>query len=374
MIGIDCDFPGGNIIAERIEGDTLVLCPDMRDTAGSWFYWAFRLRGAAGRRLAIRFSAHTPVGMRGPALSRDGGLTWQWSTEPFTTEGFTLTVPQGQDDLLVTFAPLYTQAEWERFLAGRAPEGGWQRHVLCQSRKGRDVEWLALGAPAETALHRVVFTARHHCCEMIANYVMEGIIDGILADDEPGSWLRCQAAFCCIPFVDKDGVEDGDQGKNRRPRDHNRDYVGESLYPETAAIRDFLPRWGGTRGIAAALDIHCPWIRGRNNDVIYQVGREAPENWREQTRFGQFVEGALRPGALPYRTADNLPFGQEWNTAANFSAGMSFSRWSAGLPGMRLPTSFEIPYAEASGVAVTADGARRFGSAVARALAAYLQA
>ncbi|NLF86754.1 MAG: hypothetical protein GX571_11685, partial [Lentisphaerae bacterium] len=93
MIGIDCDFPGGNIIAERIEGDTLVLCPDMRDTAGSWFYWAFRLRGAAGRRLAIRFSAHTPVGMRGPALSRDGGLTWQWSTEPFTTEGFTLTVP-----------------------------------------------------------------------------------------------------------------------------------------------------------------------------------------------------------------------------------------------------------------------------------------
>ena len=374
MIRIDCGFPGGNIIVERIEGDTLVLCPDMRDTAGSWFYWAFRLRGAAGRRLAVRFSAHTPVGMRGPALSRDGGLTWQWSTEPFTTEGFTLTVPEGQDDLRVAFAPLYTQAEWERFLAGRAPADGWQRHLLCRSRKGRDVEWLALGAPADTAAHRVVFTARHHCCEMIANFVMEGIIDGILADDEPGAWLRREAAFCCIPFVDKDGVEDGDQGKNRRPRDHNRDYVGESLYPETAAIRDFLPRWGGTRGIAAALDIHCPWIRGRNNDVIYQVGREAPENWREQTRFGQFVEGALRPGALPYRTADNLPFGQEWNTAANFSAGMSFSRWSAGLPGMRLPTSFEIPYAEASGVAVTADGARRFGSAVARALAAYLQA
>ena len=374
MIKIDSDFPGGNIVVERIEGDTLVLCPDMRDTAGSWFYWAFRLRGAAGRRLAVRFSAHTPVGMRGPALSRDGGLTWQWSTEPFTTEGFTLTIPEGQDDLRVAFAPLYTQAEWERFLAGRAPAGGWQRNVLCRSRKGRDVEWLALGAPADTAAHRVVFTARHHCCEMIANFAMEGIIDGILGADEAGAWLRRQAAFCFIPFADKDGVEDGDQGKNRQPRDHNRDYVGESLYPETAAIRDFLPRWGGTRGIAAALDIHCPWIRGRNNDVIYQVGREAPENWREQTRFGQFVEGALRPGALPYRTADNLPFGQEWNTAANFSAGMSFSRWSAGLPGMRLPTSFEIPYAEASGVAVTADGARRFGSAVARALAAYLQA
>ncbi len=374
MICIDRDFPGGNILVESIGDDAVILHPDMRDTEGGWFYWAFRLRGAAGRTLDVRFAPNTPIGMMGPAISADGGVTWRWGNESFTNDSFKLTVPADEDELLVAFAPLYTQSHLDRFLAARASVGGWQRHVLCRTRKGRDVEWLALGAPAETAAYRVVFTARHHCCEMIADYVMEGIIDGVLADDEAGGWLRRQVAFCFIPFADKDGVEDGDQGKNRRPRDHNRDYVGESIHVETAAIRGFLPRWGGTRGIAAALDIHCPWIRGRNNDVIYQVGREAPENWREQTRFGQFVEGALQSGALPYRTADNLPFGQEWNTAANFSAGMSFSRWSAGLPGMRLPSSFEIPYAEASGVAVTADGARRFGSAVARALAAYLQA
>ena len=105
MLKIDCDFPGGNILVERIEDDTLYLSPDMRDTAGSWFYWAFRLRGAAGRRLDIRFTAHNPVGMRGPALSCDGGLNWQWSREPFTTDSFTLTVPQGQDDLLIYGQP-----------------------------------------------------------------------------------------------------------------------------------------------------------------------------------------------------------------------------------------------------------------------------
>ena len=374
MIRVDCDFPGGNIIVERIEGDTLFLRPDMRDTEGSWFYWAFRLRGAAGRRLEIRFTAHKPVGMRGPALSRDGGLAWQWSAEPFTEDGFTLTVPAGHDDLRVAFAPIYTQAEWERFLAGRAPAGGWRRNLLCRSRKGRDVEWLALGAPPETAAHRVVCTARHHCCEMIADFVMEGIIDGVLGDDEPGAWLRRQVAFCFIPFADKDGVEDGDQGKNRRPRDHNRDYVGESVHVETAAIREFLPRWGGTRGIDAALDLHCPWIRGHYEIHIYQVGREDPGNWREQQRFGELIEARLTPDALPYRAADNLPFGEAWNKAANYSSGMSFSRWSSTLPGMRLPTSFEIPYSEASGVAVTPGGARGFGRAVARALADYLRA
>jgi hypothetical protein len=374
MIQIDCDFPGGNIVLERIEGDTITLRPDMRDTAGSWFYWAFRLRGAAGRRLTVAFSAHTPVGMKGPARSRDGGVTWRWSDEPFTTDRFTLTVPADDDGLLVAFAPLYTQAHWDRFLASRAPAGGWRKGLLCKSRKGRDVDWLALGAPAATAAHRVVVTARHHCCEMIANYVMEGIIDGILGEDEAAKWLRRRVAFCFIPFVDKDGVEGGDQGKNRRPRDHNRDYVGESVHRETSAIRDFLPRWGGFQDIVAAIDLHCPWIRGHFADVVYQVGREAPAVWREQERFGHLIESSLPPDALPYRAADNLPFGQDWNTAANYSGGMSFSRWSSTLPGMRLPTSFEIPYAVAGGVAVTPDGARRFGRTVARALAAYLQA
>ena len=41
-----------------------------------------------------------------------------------------------------------------------------------------------------------------------------------------------------VPFVDKDGVEEGDQGKNRAPRDHNRDYAGASMYPETGALRE----------------------------------------------------------------------------------------------------------------------------------------
>ena len=35
-----------------------------------------------------------------------------------------------------------------------------------------------------------------------------------------------------IPFVDIDGVENGDQGK-QAPHDHNRDYINSPIYPET---------------------------------------------------------------------------------------------------------------------------------------------
>jgi len=102
-IAIDANYPGGNIVVERIEGDTVYLRPDLRDTEGWWFYWSFRVSrvgdiaaskrqpevrapqtpskggGAAGDpepTLTFRFSGPNPIGVRGPAVSTDGGRTW----------------------------------------------------------------------------------------------------------------------------------------------------------------------------------------------------------------------------------------------------------------------------------------------------------
>ena len=70
----------------------------------------------------------------------------------------------------------------------------------------------------------LVLTARHHACESMASHVLEGILSGVLADDDCGRRWREGWQVVAAPFMDKDGVEDGDQGKNRRPHDHNRDY------------------------------------------------------------------------------------------------------------------------------------------------------
>ena len=43
------------------------------------------------------------------------------------------------------------------------------------------------------------------------------------------------------------------------------------------------------------------------------------------------------------------------------------------LPGIGLATTFEIPYANASGQPVTADSARAFGRDLAKALRRYLE-
>jgi hypothetical protein len=75
---VDCDFSGGNIILERIEGDNVYLRQDPRDTPGFWFYWSFRVREAKGRRLTFHFTDGNPIGVRGPAVSIDGGKKWSW--------------------------------------------------------------------------------------------------------------------------------------------------------------------------------------------------------------------------------------------------------------------------------------------------------
>src|SRR5690606_25193032 len=132
----------------------------------------------------------------------------------------------------------------------------WLRQeVLTQTRGGRDVPLVRMGdGPVP-----VFISARHHCCEMMPSYAIEGLIDYCRDDREPeANWLRQQATITIVPIVDLDGVEAGDQGKGRRPRDHNRDYVGTSIYPEVAAVRGLLESVQPT----VMLDLHCPWIAG----------------------------------------------------------------------------------------------------------------
>ena len=80
--------------------------------------------------------------------------------------------------------------------------------------------------------------------------------------------------------------------------------------------------------------------------------------------------GERRP--ITYRMRNNLPYGQGWNIDANFTAGMSFSRFAAELPGTRAASTIEIAYANAEGDTVTDQSARALGHDLARALRKFL--
>ena len=71
---------------------------------------------------------------------------------------------------------------------------------MCKTKKDRDVELLRLGRLDGKSEQRVALTCRHHCCEMMASYVLEGIIDEVLADSDDGRWLREQVEFFIVPL------------------------------------------------------------------------------------------------------------------------------------------------------------------------------
>lgn len=371
MYGVDSDFPGGNIRVREIEEDRLVLTPDKRDSSG-WFYWAFRLRGAAGRHLHVAFQDDEPVGMRGPSISTDGRLTWHWSAEPWENGSFELTVPAGCDEIYVAFAPPYTQENWDRFLE-TLPAGGYETGVLTKTRKGRPLQFLHVGPAPEKAEKISFFSARHHCCEMTPSWVIEGIISAIVSGDtEEGRWLRDNVSVTFVPMVDKDGCEDGDEGKNRLPHDHNQDYT-EFIYPETKAVAALVSDLQGKYGVDTVIDIHSPWIRGYPEDVVYMPGKPQPEVSERQIAFGNILEKSLPEGAHRFYQEHFYPFGKGWNVATEFTHGLVFSNWVNVVCHVGLGTTLEVPYAVISDETVTPDGLRLLGKGVAIALARYLR-
>jgi hypothetical protein len=374
MVQIDCDFPGGNIIFEGIEGDTVRVRQDQRDTLQyTWFYWYFRVRGAAGRKLRFEFSDPV-VGVRGPGVSLDGGWSWRWlGSESGDERSFAYAFPAQPDEVRFSFGMPYTQRNWERFVAGYADNPHLRLGTLCRSRKGRQVEWAEFGCLEREPAHRVLVTARHHCCEMMASYALEGIVEATLADDETGRWLRDNIGFLAAPFVDKDGVEEGDQGKGRDPHDHNRDYAAPCLYPEVQAMRERAREWAG-RGLRFHLDLHCPGIRGVHHEEVYFVGLPNLEAWSRAEAFAATLARVAR-GPLPYRVRDNLPYGEDWNTEGEPAPSGEYrdaSDWTAALPHVWFGATIEIPYANVQGAEVNARSARAFGRDLAAAIREHL--
>ncbi len=365
--GVDGAFAGGNILVERVEGDEYRLRQDVRDTEGHWFYWCFRVHGAAGRTLRFALPPRV-VGVRGPAVSLDGGRSWRWMGAEAVKDGrFSWTFVEDADEVRFSYGMPYVQEHLERFLV-EAP--AVRVDSLCRShRRGRPVERLRWGPSEGHVSARVLLTARHHACEMMANYVLEGVVQASLSDSETGAWLRENVAFAAVPFVDKDGAEEGDQGKNRRPHDHGRDYGPDgSRYAESRALRAWAAEW--MRGEpACVLDLHCPGTRGRFHEmVLFPCRVRSPENWRRLRPFLERLE-VCRTGPLPFSLAENEAF-ETWDGRPIQASQplQSFAAWAESLPGVRFAAPLETPYANASGQEVNAQSARRLGRDLAQAL------
>lgn len=363
---VETNFPGGNAIVDSIDGDTVKITPDLRTTTQPWFYWNIAVKGAEGHTLNFLTKA---VGVRGPGVSLDDGQTWKWlGPESITDTGFTYAVPAGAKEVRLSSGMPYVASNFQKFIEKYKGNPDVKLETLTKSGKDRDVTLLKIGKPG--AKYAVAITCRHHACEMVASYVVEGIIAGVMADDPAGKWLRENVSFFIVPFADTDGVEDGDQGKNRAPHDHNRDYGDETIYSEVAAIKAKVPEWSAGRPLVF-MDIHDPALKGDVHEIVYFLEAQEPAHQEALKVFMKSLED-LSQGPIILRQGNVMKFGTVYNGQMAVPPLIS-AGWARTLPNCLLGFTLEMPYANASGFEVNQDSARDTGRDVALALAGLLQ-
>jgi len=127
-------------LLDAIQGDTVLVHQDLRDTQGDSFYWYFRVRGATGRTLTFQFTQGNVIGVRGPALSTDHGKTWKWLGKAAVSDtSFQYTFPRDVKEVRFCFTMPYVESNLREFLSRYTGNSHLRAGVLCKTRKGRDV-------------------------------------------------------------------------------------------------------------------------------------------------------------------------------------------------------------------------------------------
>lgn len=364
---VDDEIPAGNIVFERIINDTVYVHQELRGSKKAWFYWAFRVRGAQGKKLTFVFTKSFAICERGPLVSLDKGKSYEYLAEEGSTpHTFTYTFPADAKEVWFYECHPYTPEMWEAFLEQPGHIGEFETGVLCKSPKGRDVPFMRMTTKNSLPKKSVVVSARHHCSEAPATYAMEGFIAAFLEDSELGEWLRNNIELTVVPFVDMDGAVDGDQGKWRLPHDHNRDYV-DFIYPETAAFASLMAETEPH----IFMDFHNPKLYKYNDNYIYTP--YAKYHGLAEYNFSALIE-KYQEGGLVYKASDNMPYGVSWNAPHNYTQGMNVTTWvAANIPSIEICRTFEIPFAYSNGELVYPDKMRKFGHGLARAVQAYTE-
>lgn len=343
------NFPGANIDIVEISEKEVLLKTDVRDSMQWWFHWAFAVEDALGE-ITFRFIDDETIGYYGPAVSYDR-VNWNWLGENSRIDGKTFVYEfKSKKRIYFAFSMLYQVGDFNRFNQG-LDKYKCTKQTLTISKQGREVPLLKIGD--SNAENHILLSARHHACESTGSYVLEGVIDEFAKNPIPNYLVYV------IPFVDIDGVENGDQGKARAPHDHNRDYINSPIYPETKAWMEYSK----DLNIKIVIDFHSPGRWAGDNDHICFVKKFGADDWMDE--FSDILELETADSNYRYDKQNNylssryMKEGEEFTSCAGF-----FGK----KPGVKMATTAEIPYFGIDDHITTQENMRQFGKAIAISL------
>jgi len=244
-------------------------------------------------------------------------------------------------------------------------KGFWGLERIGLTQKGREI--VRLHAEADRARRGrpgAYIMARQHSGETPGSWVLDGILRAV-AGEEPGERLR-RIDWWIVPFVDLDGVVEGNYGKDSLPIDFNRAWARMPMRPEVAAIQKDIRYFAQDRTRRLVVDLHAP---GGGETNLYQMHCRKDRPKAERTASQSF--NSYFSAQFPEQSPDRL--GVEPKYASRWDLGHSLSSWTWDELDNTLGVTIETAYQ------LMNDGRwgergdyRNVGHRIARAAAAWL--
>jgi hypothetical protein len=169
-----------------------------------------------------------------------------------------------------------------------------------------------------------------------------------------------------VPFVDLDGVVEGNYGKDSLPIDFNRAWASMPMRPEVAAIQRDTQCFADGRARRFVLDLHGP---GGGETRIYQMHcrKDRPRAQRQAAQGFNTLFAAEIPEQPPERLRVVPEYGSRWDLNHNLSS------WAWDHLGKTLAVTIETAYQPMNdGRWASRDDYGEIGHRVARAVAGWL--
>jgi murein tripeptide amidase MpaA len=379
-IRVSTDFEGGN--AEVVSLDqatkTLRIMPKLHEGRGWPCWWYFRLDGlTSGETLTLEVQAQTkpfsgdqvlayPWCQPKHAWLSSDGETWTASDEGTRSADKVMSykLTPTSETLRLAWGPPFVPADAEKLLteiAAKLPES--KRFELAKTRGGRPVNGIRIGD--ENAPHQVWIGSRQHAWEAGGSQVGRGFIRWYASDEAKA--LRAKTCLHYIPIMDVDNAALGAGGKEAVPRDHNRDWAAEPIYPEVAAAEKMIRKIHAKHRLDAYIDLHNPGA----NDPIFFFGPFAFERMTgiQQRNYSRWIELAAAnitepmPVQPKYRFATYVTTDEE---RGRMSSGWVRANTGDSTISVTLETGWNSPL-------MSVEGYSKVGAGLGRTLAAYIR-
>ncbi len=287
-----------------------------------WFH--LRAEGVARRRVrfvwqnadgCLGLGSREHLGNARPVARADGGEWHRVEVVEIMERpegGFILEfdAPAAREMVSVAFCYPYGPVQLQRTLC-ELPEA-WGRETIGLTGKGRELTRVRWPRPeAEGPVPGVYVAARQHAGETPASWVLDGLLREVAeAGGAPGDGGALE--WWAVPFVDLDGVVEGNYGKDALPHDFNRAWAAMPMRPEVQALQQDMRRFGARAAPRLVLDLHAP---GGGEVAFYHFlpRQERPREQREAAEtFTPFL--AEQFPCLPAEQLSRVPrYASRWN-------------------------------------------------------------